>query len=82
MEAVEHQLDQTPAWKKGWESLKKIARTSTWETIMGRLDDDQKEIVNMMGLFTVLYGTEEPGTEDLYRGAYTLLERRKGEKNV
>lgn len=65
----------------GWNELKEVARTATWETFEAKLSKEQQEIVRLIGKFYAFYGLEEPNTEALYHGAWTLVQGRR-KRNV
>lgn len=60
----------------GW-----MAGTATWETFEAKLSKEQQEIVRLIGKFYAFYGLEEPNTEALYHGAWTLVQGRR-KRNV
>lgn len=65
-----------------WGKLRKeVARTATWETFEAKLSKEQQEIVRLIGKFYAFYGLEEPNTEALYHGAWTLVQGRR-KRNV
>lgn len=68
-------------WLDGWNELKEVARTATWETFEAKLSKEQQEIVRLIGKFYAFYGLEEPNTEALYHGAWTLVQGRR-KRNV
>lgn len=60
-----------------WEELKEIVRKSTWERFESKLNEEQREIVHLIGRFNAFYGIEEPNTKTLYHGAWILLQGRR-----
>lgn len=84
MEIAEYELGQAQngnSWLDGWNELKEVARTATWETFEAKLSKEQQEIVRLIGKFYAFYGLEEPNTEALYHGAWTLVQGRR-KRNV
>lgn len=68
METAEYELGQAQngnSWLDGWNELKEVARTATWETFEAKLSKEQQEIVRLIGKFYAFYGLEEPNTVDL-----------------
>lgn len=53
----------------------------TWSTEGGKISKEQQEIVRLIGKFYAFYGLEEPNTEALYHGAWTLVQGRR-KRNV
>lgn len=64
-------------WLDSWEELKEIVRKSTWERFESKLNEEQREIVHLIGRFNAFYGIEEPNTKTLYHGAWLLLQGRR-----
>lgn len=52
-------------------------RKSTWERFESKLNEEQREIVHLIGRFNAFYGIEEPNTKTLYHGAWILLQGRR-----
>lgn len=78
--STEHELDKAEngmPWLDSWEELKEIVRKSTWERFESKLNEEQREIVHLIGRFNAFYGIEEPNTKILYHGAWILLQGRR-----
>lgn len=58
-------------------------RKNKWRplSIEAKLSKEQQEIVRLIGKFYAFYGLEEPNTEALYHGAWTLVQGRR-KRNV
>lgn len=78
---MEYRGQNGNSWLDGWNELKEVARTATWETFEAKLSKEQQEIVRLIGKFYAFYGLEEPNTEALYHGAWTLVQGRR-KRNV
>ena len=80
MEPIEHELDQneddTP-WMVSWFELKEVVRVGTWENFESGLNEEQRQIVSLIGRFNAFYGVEKPETKILYHGAWLLLQGRR-----
>ena len=62
METTEHELDKAEngmPWLDSWEELKEIVRKSTWERFESKLNEEQREIVHLIGRFNAFYGIED-----------------------
>ena len=69
METIEHELDQNEddaPWLVNWLELKEAVRVGTWENFESKLNEEQREIVHLIGRFNAFYGIEEPNTKTLY----------------
>ncbi len=76
METIEMDEDNVP-WMANWIELKEAVRVGTWENFESKLDEEQQEIVSLIGRFNAFYGIEEPNTKTLYHGAWLLLQGRR-----
>lgn len=76
METIELDEDNVP-WMANWIELKEAVRVGTWENFESKLDEEQQEIVSLIGRFNAFYGIEEPNTKTLYHGAWLLLQGRR-----
>lgn len=80
METIEHELDQNEddaPWLVNWLELKEAVRVGTWENFESKLNEEQREIVHLIGRVNAFYGIEEPNTKTLYHGAWILLQGRR-----
>ncbi len=80
METIEHELDQNEddaPWMVSWFELKEAVRVGAWENFESGLNEEQRQIVSLIGRFNVFYGIEEPNTKTLYHGAWVLLQGRR-----
>lgn len=80
METIEHELDQNEddaPWLVNWLELKEEVRVGTWEDFESKLNEEQREIVHLIGRFNAFYGIEELNTKTLYHGAWILLQGRR-----
>lgn len=85
METIEHELDQNEddaPWLVNWLELKEAVRVGTWENFESKLNEEQREIVHLIGRFNAFYGIEESNTKTLYHGAWVLLQGRRTQCSI
>ena len=85
METIEHELDQNEddaPWLVNWLELKEAVRVGTWENFESKLNEEQREIVHLIGRFNAFYGIEESNTKTLYHGAWILLQGRRTQCSI